>query len=357
MLEKKIKIVLTGGGTAGHVLPHFAMLHLYKEAGWEILYIGSAGIEKQLASNEGLRFREIRAGKLRRHLSFQNLLDIFWVLWGILQSLKIMHKERPQLVFSKGGYVSVPVAVAASLLKIPVITHESDLSPGLANRIITKFSKKILCAFPETVKQLPAQKGQWVGLPVRNDLHLGNKETGFELCHFWSDDPRPVILIMGGSQGATRINQAIEKTSSKILESFRLIHLTGKGKPTGLVKDGYKEFEFVSDELKHLLAISDFVICRSGANTIFELLSLQIPMLMVPLEIASRGDQVENALFFAKNNWGLILRESTLSPEKLLESLDELRDKAPSIKTAMKKSPINNAADKIFQILKTTVLS
>ncbi len=351
MHEKKIKIVLTGGGTAGHVLPHFAMLHLYREAEWDILYIGSTGIEKQLVTKEGLRFREIKTGKLRRHLSLQNFFDIFGVLWGILQSLHIMRQERPQIVFSKGGYVSVPVAIAAWFLKIPVITHESDLSPGLANRIITKFSKKILCAFPETIKALPAIKSQCVGLPVRNDINQGNKNKAYELCNFRYDDPRPIILIMGGSQGAVRINTLIEKTMTTLLESFRLIHLTGKGKTCGVIKDGYKEFEFVNDELKHLLSICELVICRSGANTIFELLSLQKPMLMIPLEMASRGDQVENALLFAKNNWGIVLRETTLSPENLLQSLSELRAKTSSIIAAMEKSPTNNAAENIFQIL------
>ncbi len=355
-MPRPIKIVLTGGGTAGHVLPHFALLPFYKEAAWQVLYVGTSGIEKQLAADAGLRFREIRAGKLRRHFSLQNILDVFWVLVGILQSFYILAQERPQIVFAKGGYVSVPVAAAAWLLRIPVITHESDLSPGLANKIIARFSKKILSAFPATLQDLPPAKAQWVGLPIRPDLGQGRKERGWELCGFRAEDPRSVVLVGGGSQGAAAINKSIENALPLLLEKFRVVHITGRGKQTSTTGEGYFQAEYLSDELKDIFAISELVVCRAGANTLFELLALHKPMLLIPLEYATRGDQLQNARAFSQKNWALILRENALSSETLQHSLASLQAQAGSITQAMGEFPANDVAKSIFRILETIVL-
>nr|ADI87861.1 hypothetical protein AKSOIL_0353 [uncultured bacterium Ak20-3] len=356
MLKRKTKIVITGGGTAGHVLPHFVLVPFYKKAGWDILYIGTSGIEKQLVSEQGIRFRTIRAGKLRRHFSFQNFLDIFLVLWGTLQSLWILFREKPQIVFSKGGFVSVPVALAAWCLRIPVVTHESDLSPGLANKIIGKFSRKILCAFPDTLRFLPKDKAECVGLPVRSELASGSKDEAYAMCHFNPSDQRPVLLVMGGSQGAARINEAIEASLPDLLNNYRIIHITGRGKQNTKQGDGYFQIEYVSGALKHLLAITDFVLCRAGANSIFEMLVLRKPMLLVPLEIASRGDQVQNAKVFADKNWASVLRETEISPAKLSQSLNDLRSRAKSMQSSMEEFPAKNIAHSIFSILESIVL-
>lgn len=356
MPSQKTKIILTGGGTAGHVLPHFVLFPFYKKAGWEIVYLGTRGIEKQLVEEQGIRFRTIKAGKLRRHFSVQNFIDIFWVLWGTLQSFFILLQERPKLVFAKGGYVSVPVALAAWCLRIPVVTHESDLTPGLANKIIARFSKKILCAFPDTVRFLPSHKAEWVGLPVREELALGDRSEGLRLAGFNSEDPRPVLLIMGGSQGAARINQTIEGTLAELLKAYRVIHITGQGKRNTIQKEGYFQLEYVGEALKHLLACTDFVICRAGANSIFEMLTLKKPMLLIPLEMGSRGDQVENAQVFASKNWALVLRESELSPAQLLNSLALLRSQADSMRKSMEAFPAKNLAHSIFSILESVVL-
>jgi UDP-N-acetylglucosamine--N-acetylmuramyl-(pentapeptide) pyrophosphoryl-undecaprenol N-acetylglucosamine transferase len=356
MLKKNIKIVLTGGGTAGHVLPHFALLSFYKKAAWEILYVGSSGVEKQLAEEQGLRFKVIKTGKLRRHFSFQNAIDIFLVSVGFLQSLFILLRERPQLVFSKGGYVSVPVAMAGWCLRIPVITHESDLTPGLATKIIAKVSKKILCAFPATLRYFPVGKAVCVGLPIRPELAHGSSSEGYTLCRFRAEDRRPVLLIMGGSQGALRINQAVEAVLENLLMDYRVIHVTGKGKQIAFSAEGYYQVEYASDSLKHFFAISDFVITRAGANSIFEMLSLKKPMLLIPLEVASRGDQVHNAEEFVAKNWALMLRETSLSPDLLIKGLKDLKAHSSSIIHSMEAFSTKDPAHSIFSILQSNVL-
>ncbi len=356
MPNKSIKIVLSGGGTAGHVLPHFVLLAHYKKMGWDLVYFGTSGIEKKLVEDEGIRFRQIRAGKLRRHFSWQNFLDLVWVLVGIVQSFFLLLQERPQLIFTKGGYVSVPVAVAGYLLRIPVLTHESDLSPGLANKIIARFSRKIFCAFPDTVSKLPKGKAEYVGLPIRMELSQGKAEHALSICGFSSEDQRPVVLIIGGSQGASGINRAIEAALPRLLEKFRLIHLTGRGKKTEGSGNGYFQAEYMNQDLKHLLALCDLVICRAGANTIFEMLALRKPMLLIPLEYATRGDQMQNAQSFQKRNWGQILREQDLSPDRIIENLLALQAKAADIRRAMEEAPANESAESIFRTLQSIVL-
>ncbi len=355
MHNKNTKIVLTGGGTAGHVLPHFVLLPLYKKNNWEVVYIGTSGIEKELVIKEHLKFRTIKAGKLRRHFSLQNFIDIFWVFFGTLQSLFILLQERPCIVFTKGGYVSVPVALAARALKIPVVTHESDISPGLANKIIATLSQKILCAFPGTLKFLPSSKAECVGLPVRHELATGEKKEALKICRFHSEDTRITLLVMGGSQGAARINQSFEVAMKELLLSYRIIHITGRGKSNSIKEDGYYQQEYASEELKHFLALADLVVCRAGANSIFELLMLKKPMLLIPLEIASRGDQVQNAREFAGKNWAQVLRETELSPVTLLESLARLKAHAASIKKSMEEIPTQDPAQSIFTILESIV--
>ncbi|MBI2602936.1 MAG: undecaprenyldiphospho-muramoylpentapeptide beta-N-acetylglucosaminyltransferase [Deltaproteobacteria bacterium] len=322
-MKKNKKILLTGGGTAGHVMPHLALLPSLKKRGWDILYVGSRGMEKRLVEEQRVPFQAISVGKLRRYFSWQNLLDFGRIILGFFQSLKILGREKPDVIFSKGGFVSVPVAVAAWCLRIPVITHESDLTPGLANRIIAKFSRKILCAFPETLKFLPLNKAEAVGIPIRTELAQGERSAGLKLCSFSEEDKRPIVLVMGGSLGALRLNEKIHAALPLLLKEYRVIHLTGEGKQKLMeeAKGSYKAFEFAGEELKELLACTDMVISRAGANAIFELLHLKKPMILVPLEVGTRGDQVDNALTFERHNCASVLREKDLSPTALMAAL------------------------------------
>ncbi|MCB9229028.1 MAG: undecaprenyldiphospho-muramoylpentapeptide beta-N-acetylglucosaminyltransferase [Deltaproteobacteria bacterium] len=345
------KIVLTGGGTAGHVMPHIALLPEFHKAGWEVHYVGSGGIEKRLMIEQGVPFYQIPAGKLRRYFSVRNLTDIFRIIAAVLSSLWILRRLSPDLVFSKGGFVSVPVSVAAWILRIPVLTHESDVTPGLANRMITPFARKIFCAFPETLKYLPSGKGILTGIPVRSSLREGLAKEGLRICNFTEEDSRPVVLIMGGSQGAESINQAVLQSQDLLLQEFRLIHLTGAGKDTPLVRDGYQSFEFAGEELPHLFAASELVVGRAGANFLFECLSLRKPMLLIPLQKGSRGDQLLNAASFSRAGWAQQLSEENLSPETLLEAIRQLHADAAKLRQSMEQGSSADPSSAIMELL------
>lgn len=316
------KVVLTGGGTAGHVMPHIALLPLMKNEGWELFYLGSKGIEKNLIEPLGIPFYQIQVGKLRRYFSLENMTDIFRLLIGIIQSFWYLMRIKPQLVFSKGGFVSVPVSIAAKVLRIPVVTHESDLTPGLANRIISRFSNLILTSFPETERFLQKYPSRLVGIPVRHELLEGNLEEGLKICGFKPDLPR--VLVMGGSLGAQRINDALLKALPSLVERFQVIHITGQGKALDYQHSNYKGFEFLGGELKHVFAAADVIVSRSGANSIFEFLRLEKPMILIPLEFGSRGDQVDNAACFERNGYAKVLREADLNSSSLESSIEEL---------------------------------
>ena len=347
-----VRVCLTGGGTAGHVTPHFALLKGIKDRGWDVFYVGSKGLEKPLVEAQGIPFYTIAAGKLRRYLSVENIVDAFRIGLGVLQATKLLAQKKPDVVFSKGGFVAVPVAVAAWFLKIPVVSHESDLTPGLANRLIAPFAKKILFTFPETKKYLPPSSVR-VGTPIRAELLRGNAKDGLALCGFSPDDPLPTILVMGGSQGAQRVNEALLAILPWLLEKARVIHLTGKGKQLSFRHPRYKSFEFVNTELSDLYALSDFVISRAGANSIFEILAVKKPMLLIPLEIASRGDQVLNAMSFAKAGWATVLREQNLDSESLKKAIDHLLTTGDQIRSAQKSYDAGNTPDEILSILST----
>jgi UDP-N-acetylglucosamine--N-acetylmuramyl-(pentapeptide) pyrophosphoryl-undecaprenol N-acetylglucosamine transferase len=332
--KKTRRLLLTGGGTAGHVMPHLALRQEFEHQKWELHYIGSKGIERDIILKEGIPFHCIAAGKLRRYVSVENAIDIFRVAWGTLQSLFILRRLRPFAVFSKGGFVSVPVCVAAWLWRIPVVSHESDLTPGLANRIIARFARSLLFTFPETAKFIAAGRGEYVGAPVRAELLRGDRSRGMSVCSFSLDDARPVVMIMGGSTGADRINRAVVEALDHLLARYRIIHLTGRGKMLVSAKPGYAPFEFVREELPHLMAAADFIVGRAGANSIFEFLALHKPMLLIPLVQGSRGDQVDNARCFASHGWAKILPESELSSGSLLESLSQLALESSSMQEA-----------------------
>ena len=343
------KIVLTGGGTAGHVMPNLAILDELRASGFEVHYIGSGGIEKELITNAGVPFHQISTGKLRRYFSVQNFLDIFRLTAGFIQALAIMLKLKPAIVFSKGGFVAVPVTLAAWICRIPVVAHESDYSPGLANRIIAPFSSKILYTFPETAASLPAGKAIHVGTPVRKELFAGSAARGIKFCGF--DGNKPILLVMGGSQGAQRINDALKEILPTLVHSWSVVHLTGKGKTIGYSNPSYRAFEFVGDELKDIFAASNFVVSRAGANSIFELLALKKPMLLIPLEFGSRGDQVLNAKSFVANGWAHSVSETTMTGKSLLEAVDNLQRRGKEIADKQAAASIDLVPNRIVKIL------
>ncbi len=334
------KVVLTGGGTAGHVMPHIAMLGAYKKFGWELAYIGSDGIEKNLIQKEGVPYYTIQTGKLRRYLSMKNFTDIFRIVMGFFQSLGLLLKLKPDLVFSKGGFVSVPVAYAAWLLRIPVVSHESDLTPGLANKLIAPFCRFLFYAFPDTKALIRVRESAEAGIPVRPSLYRGNREKGLALCGFSAT--KPVLLVMGGSLGAERINRCLLEILPQLVSEWQVVHLTGKGKGIDFRHENYKPFEYLGDGLEDIFACTDAVISRAGANSLFELKALRKPMLLIPLEIGSRGDQVHNARSFEKQGWALVLSEKDLTPKTLLEYLSRLTATTAQQVAAMSQSSVQD---------------
>ncbi|MBR3306279.1 MAG: undecaprenyldiphospho-muramoylpentapeptide beta-N-acetylglucosaminyltransferase [Lachnospiraceae bacterium] len=351
------KIVLTGGGTAGHVTPNIALLPRLQKLDYEIFYIGSyEGIEKKLISDFCIPYYGIATGKFRRYFDPKNFSDPFRVLKGIGESKKILKQIKPDIVFSKGGFVSVPVIRAAHSLKIPCIIHESDLTPGLANKLCISAASKICCNFPETLGYLPQGKAVLTGSPIREELLAGDAEKARALCGF--DDIRPVILVMGGSQGASAINKVIREALDRLLKDFQIIHICGRDKMDNLLigTRGYKQFEYVRGELKDLFALSDLVVSRAGANAICELLALRIPNLLIPLPSkASRGDQLLNAASFESQGYSMVLKEESLDEDSLLDSLHALYFNRDSYIANMERSSQYNAIDTIMNIIEETI--
>jgi UDP-N-acetylglucosamine--N-acetylmuramyl-(pentapeptide) pyrophosphoryl-undecaprenol N-acetylglucosamine transferase len=331
---------------------HVALIPRMKQLGWELGYVGSKGIEREIIGRTGVPFKTIASGKLRRYFSLENFLDIFRVCFGIIQCIGIFLLKRPDLVFSKGGFVSVPVVVAAKVLRVPVVIHESDLTPGLANRIASHFAKLILYTFPETGSHLSGNQSSYVGAVVRDDLFSGSREIGQKLCGFDPADLRQTIIVIGGSQGAQKINDAVDKALESLIGDFRVVHLAGKGKLLARHSDlSYAQFEFVADDLKHLFALSDFAICRAGANSIFELLALNKPMLLIPLEAGSRGDQVVNAESFQRNGWAHVLRERDLTATSLAAEVRKLANDQQIIRESQRKGLVKDSSERVIQAL------
>ena len=321
------KIAFTGGGTVGHVSVNLSLIPTALEKGHQVFYIGSKnGIEREMIESQisNIKYYPISSGKLRRYLSFENAKDVFKVLKGILDARRVLKKEKPDLLFSKGGFVSVPVVIAARSLNIPTIIHESDLTPGLANKISLKFSKKIYTTFEDTLKYLPKDKADFVGATIRENLKEGNQQKGYEITGFDSD--KKVLLVMGGSLGSKKLNDIIRENLEALLHDYQIIHLTGHGLVDESYKQkGYIQYEFVKEELTHLLSITDTVVSRAGSNAIYEFLTLRIPMLLIPLGLdQSRGDQIDNAKYFESKGYGKMIPEDQLTQFKLLEQLKQI---------------------------------
>ena len=352
------KIALTGGGTAGHITPNLALIPELKKRKFDIIYIGSKnGMEKEIIEKRNIPFFGITADKLRRYLDVKNFFMPANVIKGIKDAIAVLKENKVDVIFSKGGYVSVPVVIAAARLRIPVISHEADFTPGLANKIATPFSKIVCCNFEETTKMI-GKKGRWTGCPIRGELLSGNKKKGLEFLGFKKD--KPILFVTGGSLGSKYINDLIRKNLEELLKEMYVVHSCGKGKlDKNINLKDYKQFELLTTELPDVLAASDFVISRAGANVIFELLALKKPNLLIPLSTnASRGDQILNAKSFMKNNYSLVLLEEdqNKTPELFFKKLNELKNKKYEMIASMKNSKEINAINNICDIIEKEAL-
>ena len=345
------KIILTGGGTAGHVTPNLALLPGLKEQNYEVLYIGGKnGMEKDMVEHAGVPFCGISTGKLRRYFDLKNFTDPFRVIKGFFEAGSIIRDFQPDVVFSKGGFVAVPVTAAAWLKHVPVISHESDMTPGLANRLAAPFARKICCNFPETLSYLPKGKGVLSGSPIRRELLSGSRERGLSMLGF--DCAKPVLLVIGGSLGAQHINEMVRRCLDRLLADYQLVHLCGRGNlEEGLEgKEGYRQFEFVTEELKDYFAAADICISRAGANAICELLALKKPNLLIPLGTsASRGDQILNAESFERQGFSMVLKEEDMTEETLLDCVRRLWKDRERYAAAMKASPVSSGVEVILE--------
>ena len=350
-------IVLTGGGTAGHVTPNIALIPKLQEKGFQISYIGSYnGIEKSLIQELGIPYYGISSGKLRRYFDIKNFSDPFRVLKGYSQAKKLMKQLKPDVVFSKGGFITVPVVLAAKKRKIPAIIHESDMTPGLANKLCLSSATKICCNFPETVSTLPADKAVLTGTPIRQELLHGDKEAARNFCGFSSD--KPVLLVIGGSLGAASVNENVRKILPELLKEFQVIHLCGKGKTDSSLEHtaGYVQYEYIKEELPDLFALADIVISRAGVNAICELNALAKPNLLIPLSAnASRGDQILNARSFERQGYSMVLEEEEITESVLMDSIRKLYENRNSYIEAMQSSKQLDSINQIVSIIESCI--
>ena len=348
-------IVLTGGGTAGHVTPNIALMGRLKEQGYQISYIGSYnGIEKTLIEELGIPYYGISSGKLRRYFDLKNFTDPFRVLKGFSETRKLLKQLKPDVVFSKGGFVTVPVVVAAGRLKIPAIIHESDMTPGLANKLCIPSAVKVCCNFPETKAHLPEGKAVVTGTPIRPELLQGDADKGRAFTGFTSE--KPVIMIIGGSLGAQAVNDAVRRILPELLKDFQVVHLCGKGKRDDSKNDlkGYVQYEYIESELADLFAMADIVISRAGANAICELQALKKPNLLIPLSAnASRGDQILNARSFEKQGFSMVLEEEAITDEVLLKAVHDLYDHRETYRAAMENAPGQDSISVICDLIRS----
>ncbi len=338
-------IVLTGGGTAGHVMPNLALVPELEKHFSKIVYIGTNGIEKQLAKSANLEFKEIEAVKFVRSLSPKNLLIPAKLFRSISQAKKILKEINPSVVFSKGGYVSIPVAIAAKKLGIPVLTHESDLSLGLANKIISHYATLTLTAFEKTAKG--KKRFVFSGSPVRNQIFKGDKSK----IKANLSRNKKTVLFFGGSLGAKAINETVFSCLGILTKKYNVLHITGKGKKKELNFPNYFAVEY-TNEIENFFNAADYVVCRAGANSVFELLALCKPMLLIPLPKAeSRGDQIDNAKYFKEKGMCEVLFQENLNCENLIKSLKNLENNSKIIQKNIKKQEIKSPNKKIVEII------
>ena len=347
------KIVLTGGGTLGHVTPHLALIPRLKEAGYEIHYIGTEnGMEApKMRAVEGITYHAVKSGKLRRYHDWKNFTDPFRVIAGAFQSARLMGKIKPDVVFSKGGFVAVPVVFGAWLHRIPVLCHESDLTPGLANKLCKPFATRFATTFPECAEALGA-KAEMTGTPLRPELFHGDKAKGLSLLGF--DGQKPVLLMMGGSSGAQSVNACLRKAIPELTPDFDVAHICGKGNLDADLEGtpGYKQIEFLDADLPDVLACTDLVLSRAGANALCEFQALGRPMLLIPYpKGASRGDQILNAKSLEKRGLCRVLLQENMTPETMVKEIRETWAERDTLTEALKNAPPANGTERVLQMI------
>lgn len=348
------KIVFTGGGSSGHVTPNLALIERFQQAGWAVVYMGSAqGIEKQLIIPTGIPYYTITSDKLRRYFSWQNFISPFKVLYGIAQAIWLCRRIRPDIVFSKGGFVAFPVVVGAWLNGIPVIAHESDFTPGLANKLTYPFARKVCVTFAETAQFFKTQEKIIVtGTPVRKGFFQGNAARGREICGF--NENKKIILVYGGGLGSATINQTIRDNLPRLLENFQIVHLCGKNRVVGeaIKSAGYVPFEYLHDELYDVMACADIVVSRAGANSIYEILTLGKLNVLIPLSAkASRGDQLINAKYCETQGFSKVLPEEMLTGETLLSTLEEVFNQEQQFKETLANFKVPDTINEVYHLV------
>ena len=317
------RIVMTGGGTAGHVTPNLALIPELQKDGWDIHYIGAENsVEQKLISEvPGVTYYSVACGKLRRYFDPKNFSDPLRVIQGAFQAARIIGKLKPNVVFSKGGFVSVPVVYGAKLHGVPIVAHESDMTPGLANKLSTPLAKAICCTFPEAAR-LSGKKGVLTGTPIRKEILNGSRAAGLKRFHF--DEGRPVLMVVGGSSGAQAVNRMVVEALPKLLETFQVLHLCGSGNldATLLGTTGYTQCEYLNEEMADAYACADVLISRAGANTLCEILALRKPALLIPYpKAASRGDQILNAQSFEARGLSRVLMQEDMTVDTLVNGV------------------------------------
>ena len=353
MGTKTKKILFTGGGTAGHVMPNLALIKKFQQEGWEVNYIGSqTGIEKEIITKLAIPYYAIATGKLRRYFSWQNFIDPWKIIFGINQAFILIRRLKPNTVFSKGGFVAFPVVIAAWLNRIPVIIHEADLTTGLANKLCLPFATKICVAFPETIAQIKnKEKAIVTGTPIREDFFRGNAERGRTICGFTAD--KKVLLVFGGSLGADQINKIVRQLLPNILERFQVVHVCGEGKTDSSCNyAGYRQFAYLHEEFPDVLAAADLVISRSGANSLYELIVLRKPNILIPLaKAASRGDQISNAEYCREHGFSVVILQEQLTSELLLEKIALVEKNRGVMIAAIKKFAVLDSVKLTYEVI------
>lgn len=351
-------IVFTGGGTAGHVMPNLPLIEVFIKEGWQVDYIGAAeGVEHRMIAQHSIPFHGISSGKLRRYLSWQNFIDPFKIIKGIVQSWFLLRRLKPKVVFSKGGFVAVPVVFAAWLNRIPVVAHESDMTPGLANKLSFPFVKKICLTFEAAKHAFKDQsKIEVTGTPIREQIFKGDSRRGLALCQFKED--KPCLLMIGGSMGAQSLNSALRAALPELLQHYQVIHLCGKGKTESSLDglEGYQQFEFADKELPDLFAAADVVISRAGANALYEILALAKPHILIPLpRKASRGDQIQNANYFKQQGISEVIDDEQLNAERLIQTIDLTMKNKEALADKISALNIQSATLPIVQLIKEQI--
>ncbi len=345
------KIVMTGGGTGGHVTPNLALIPRLQADGWEVHYIGAANsVEQELISKvPNVQYHSVAVGKLRRYFDPKNFSDPFRVIKGVAQAIRIIGKIKPNVVFSKGGFVSVPVVYGAFFNRVPVVTHESDLTPGLANKLCLPFASAQCCTFPEAVKHSKG-KGVYTGTPIRPEVLSGDRERGMN--RFGFQHGMPVLMVVGGSSGAQAINECVREALPRLAESFQILHLCGKGNFSGELEGAknYVQCEYLNEEMADAYACSDVIVSRAGSNALCEILALRKPALLIPYPAeASRGDQILNAESFRARGLSRVLDQKEMTVDRLTDEVVSLYHDRGAIYDAMTNESTANGVDNVLE--------